>query len=298
MSDNKDLERQLQEAETLLTETDDRDIKALAEAEIARLRQTLDELEPVNQRNAILEIRSGTGGDEAELFARELSRMYQRYAERHNFGFEIMETNQSDLGGVKSLVALIKGPNTYARLRFEGGVHRVQRVPKTEKSGRIHTSAVSVAVLPQARETDVTIRPDQIRVDVYRSGGHGGQGVNTTDSAVRLTHLPTGLVVTCQDGRSQLQNKDKAMAVLRSRLWEFQQQQQERETGDLRRSMIKSGDRSDKIRTYNFPQNRITDHRINKSWHNLEDILDGGLEPIIASLSRANLGLHDASLAA
>lgn len=298
MSDNKDLERQLEEAETLLAETDDRDIKALAETEIARLRQTLDELEPVNQRNAILEIRSGTGGDEAELFARELARMYQRYTERHNFGFEIMESNQSDLGGIKSLVALIKGPNTYARLRFEGGVHRVQRVPKTEKSGRIHTSAVSVAVLPQARETDVTIRPDQIRVDVYRSGGHGGQGVNTTDSAVRLTHIPTGLVVTCQDGRSQLQNKDKAMAVLRSRLWEFQQQQQERETGDLRRSMIKSGDRSDKIRTYNFPQSRITDHRINKSWHNLEDILDGGLEPIIASLSRANLGLHDTPLAA
>lgn len=295
MSDNKDLQRQLQEAETLLAETDDRDIKALAEAEIARLRQTLDELEPVNQRNAILEIRSGAGGDEAELFARELTRMYQRYAERHNFGFEIMENNQSDLGGIKSLVALIKGPNTYSRLRFEGGVHRVQRVPKTEKSGRIHTSAVSVAVLPQARETDVTIRSDQIRVDVYRSGGHGGQGVNTTDSAVRLTHLPTGLVVTCQDGRSQLQNKDKAMSVLRSRLWEFQQQEQERETGDLRRSMIKSGDRSDKVRTYNFPQSRITDHRINKSWHNLEDILDGGLEPIIASLSRANLGLHDTS---
>jgi len=202
------------------------------------------------------------------------------------------------LGGVKSLVALVKGPQAYAKLRFEAGVHRVQRVPKTEKSGRIHTSAATVAVLSAAKENDVTIRSDQLRVDVYRSGGHGGQGVNTTDSAVRITHLPTGIVVTCQDERSQLKNKDKAMAVLRSRLWERQQKEQEQATGDVRRSMIKTGDRSDKIRPYNFPQSRITDHRINKSWHNLEDILDGNIEPIIVSLQRANLGLDDDSTAA
>lgn len=298
MSDIKELQQQLHEAETLLTQTDDRDIKALAEAEIAQLRQNLDALEPANQRNAILEIRSGAGGDEAELFARELTRMYQRYAERNGFVLEIVESNTSELGGVKSLIALVKGPNAYAKLRFEGGVHRVQRVPKTEKSGRIHTSAASVVVLPQAQETDVQIRSDQLRIDVYRSGGHGGQGVNTTDSAVRITHLPTGLVVTCQDERSQLKNKDKAMAVLRSRLWERQQQEQQQTTGDARREMIKTGDRSDKIRTYNFPQSRITDHRVGKSWHNMEDILDGNLESIIASLARFNLGLdnHEAHI--
>ncbi|HSX42202.1 MAG TPA: peptide chain release factor 1 [Candidatus Saccharimonadales bacterium] len=289
----KELEQKLVEAEQLLAETDDQDIKALALEEIAKLKREIDAANPINQRNAILEIRAGTGGDEAELFARELFRAYQRYAERQGWQIELLDHNFSELGGVKSIVAQIKGPQAYAKLRFEGGVHRVQRVPKTEKSGRIHTSAVSVAVLPEAREVDVQLRPDQIRVDVYRSGGHGGQGVNTTDSAVRLTHIPTGIVVTCQDGRSQLKNKEKAMGVLRSRIWELEQEKQEQSVGAARRDMIKSGDRSDKIRTYNFPQSRITDHRINKSWHNIDAVMDGELDPMITALQEANLGIDE-----
>lgn len=290
---DKELNKQLSEAEELLESTDDKELRLLAQQEVNRLKQQIDQSNPINQRNTILEIRAGTGGDEAELFARELFRMYQRYIERQGWKMEILDSNYSELGGIKSIIMLVKGSGAYAKLRFEGGVHRVQRVPKTEKSGRIHTSAASVVVLPEAKDLDVQIRPEEIRVDVYRSGGHGGQGVNTTDSAVRITHLPTGIVVTCQDERSQLKNKDKAMNVLRARLWERQQEQLSQSEGSARREMIKSGDRSDKIRTYNYPQSRITDHRINKSWHNLDAILDGGLEPIVTTLEKANLGINE-----
>ncbi len=288
-----DLNKQLAEAEEMLNSSTDPALKRLAGEEIQRLKQLIDNKNPINQRNAILEIRAGTGGDEAELFASELLRMYHRFAERKGWRFTIIDTNPSDLGGIKSVIVEISGSQRtadvgiYQALRFEGGIHRVQRIPATEKSGRLHTSAATVAVLPKAEEVDVDIRPEDIKIDVYRSSGHGGQSVNTTDSAVRLTHLPSGIVVTCQDERSQLKNKTKAMEVLRSRLLANEQSKHIEATGQMRRLMIGSGDRSEKIRTYNFPQDRLTDHRINHSWHKIDRIMDGDLDAVINTLQKS-----------
>ena len=240
--------------------------------------------DPNDDKNVILEVRAGTGGDEAALFGADLLRMYMRYAERKGWKTELMEINETGIGGVKEAVMLIKGKGAYSRLKFESGAHRVQRVPETESSGRVHTSAATVAVLPEVDDVEVDLNPNDVRVDVYRASGNGGQCVNTTDSAVRLTHEPTGLVVTCQDEKSQLKNKEKAFKVLKSRLYDMKVQEQHKEISDARKSQVGSGDRSERIRTYNFPQGRISDHRIGLTLYKLDSFIDGDLDEVIDAL--------------
>jgi peptide chain release factor 1 len=291
----KQARRERDDTEQMLADGLDDEMRALAREELERLKRReetlLDEVklallpkDLMDERNAIVTIQAGAGGDEAGLFAADLYRMYTRYADGHRWHVEVLDSNESGIGGFKEVVMEVRGRGAYARLKFEGGTHRVQRVPATESQGRIHTSTAKVIVLPEAEEFEVEIRPDDLRVDVYRSTGHGGQSVNTTDSAVRITHLPTGLVVTCQDEKSQIKNKAKALGVLRSRLWDLEQQKRAAELGAARRSQVQTGDRSEKIRTYNYPQDRITEHRIGMTVHNLPRVLDGELDPLIDAL--------------
>ena len=285
---------EMEQAKEML-EQDDEELRELAKMEISDLEERLPALEnelkvlmlpkdPNDDKNVILEIRAGTGGEEAALFGTDLLRMYLRYAERRGWKAEVIDANETELGGVKEVEVMIKGKGAYSRMKYESGTHRVQRVPDTESSGRIHTSAATVAVLPEVDDVEVEIRPEDIKVDVYRASGHGGQCVNTTDSAVRITHLPTGLVVTCQDEKSQLKNKDKAMRVLKSRLYDKMVREQAESVSQERRSQIGSGDRSERIRTYNFPQGRVTDHRINMTIYKLDSFLDGDIDEIIDGL--------------
>lgn len=293
------ISHQLAATRSMLDDGLDDDMLALVEDEIADLQTQEERLtdqlhllllprDPSDNKNVIVEIRAGTGGDEAGLFAADLYRMYARFAEMQGWKTHILSSHLTGIGGFKEIIFEVAGHGAYSQLKFESGVHRVQRVPDTESSGRIHTSTATVAVLPEMEEVEVQIDPNDIRFDVFRSQGAGGQSVNTTDSAVRLTHLPTGMVVTCQDERSQLQNRLRAMAILRSRLYEMEQQRLVEEQGAARRSQVGSGERSEKIRTYNFPQNRVTDHRIGFTTHRLESILEGDLDELFQALSEAD----------
>jgi peptide chain release factor 1 len=291
----KGLQAELAGTRELMDTSDDEEMREMARLEFetlqARIAETENELkllliptDPNDEKNVILEIRAGTGGDEATLFAAEMVRMYARYAEKQRWKFEVLEASESGIGGLKEAIVLIEGDRVYSKLKHESGVHRVQRVPQTEASGRIHTSAVTVAVLPEAEEVDVKIDPKDLRIDTFCSSGPGGQSVNTTYSAVRLTHLPTGVVVSMQDEKSQIKNREKAMRVLRARLQELEEQKQHEAQASERRSMVGSGDRSEKIRTYNFKENRVSDHRIGLTVHQLDLVMEGQLEPFIDAL--------------
>ncbi len=291
----KEVVENLASSKEMFNEKLDDDMRELVKEEVKELEESEERLseeikvllvpkDKNDDKNVIIEIRAGTGGDEAALFAGVLFRQYMRFAERHGWKSEIMHSNEIGIGGYKEVVFLIKGRGAYSQLKYESGAHRVQRVPETESSGRIHTSAATVAVLPEVDEVEVNISQQDIRVDTYRSSGNGGQSVNTTDSAIRITHIPTGLVVTCQDEKSQLKNKDKAMKLLASKLYELKMEEQNKELSDERKSQVGSGDRSERIRTYNFPQGRVTDHRINKTIYKLNDFVDGDLEEMIDSL--------------
>ena len=291
----KDLRRGIDESRAMIATETDQELRAYAEEELAKLEGRIVNVEaelkvllvpkdPNDEKNVVLEIRAGTGGDEASLFAAEMFRMYSRYAETQRWKVEVLSTSESGVGGLKEVIAIIEGKGVYSRLKYEGGTHRVQRVPQTETQGRVHTSAVTVAVMPEAEDVDIKIEAKDLRVDTFCSSGPGGQSVNTTYSAVRITHLPTNTVVSCQDEKSQIKNRDKAMRVLRSRLYEIEIEKQQAALAKERKQMVGSGDRSEKIRTYNFPQNRVTDHRIGLTIHQLQDVMDGKLQPVLDPL--------------
>jgi len=291
----KDLTRGIAESKALLADETDAEMRAYAEEELTKLQARVGGVEedlkvlllpkdPNDEKNVILEIRAGTGGDEATLFVAEVFRMYTRYAESQKWKIEVLSTSESGVGGMKEVIALIEGDRVYSRLKYESGVHRVQRVPATEQQGRVHTSAITVAILPEAEDVDIKIEAKDLRIDTFCSSGPGGQSVNTTYSAVRITHIPTNTVVSCQDEKSQIKNREKGMRVLRSRLYEVEMQKQQDALAKERKQMVGSGDRSEKIRTYNFPQNRLTDHRIGFTIHQLEQVMDGKLQPIIDAL--------------
>jgi peptide chain release factor 1 len=291
----KDLQRGISESKQMLAEETDAELRAMAQEELTKLEQRVggveDELkklllpkDPNDDKNVVLEIRAGTGGDEASLFAAEMFRMYTRYAEVQRCKVEILSSSESGVGGLKEVIAIVEGKGAYSRLKYESGVHRVQRVPQTEQQGRVHTSAITVAVLPEAEDVDVKIEAKDLRIDTFCSSGPGGQSVNTTYSAVRITHIPTGTVVSCQDEKSQIKNREKGMRVLRSRLYEMELERQHQLMAKERKSQVGSGDRSEKIRTYNFPQNRVTDHRVGLTIHQLSEVMDGKLQPFVDAL--------------